>query len=101
MATQRPYKVRKSLDDTKTQLGSYASLDKAIDKVVENPEYNVFYEGVQVYPEIIHEDSIPVMSDNTLDISDYDASDDVVSPIADNYRKESWFSRLLSKLFHH
>ena len=38
----RPYKVRLSFEDTKTQLSSFSKLEGAKKKVYENPEYKVF-----------------------------------------------------------
>lgn len=38
----RPYKVRLSFEDTKTQLSSFSKLEGAKKKVYENPEYKVY-----------------------------------------------------------
>lgn len=42
MSQTRPYKVRKTFQDTKSGLSSYALLENAIAKAKENPGYNVY-----------------------------------------------------------
>ena len=50
-SSENLYRVRKSADDSKTQIGAYKSLDNAKKKVDKNPGYFVFdKDGVKVYP---------------------------------------------------
>lgn len=47
------YRVRKTWNDSKSQIGAYASLDNAKDTVNKNPGYAAFNSaGVQVYPAV-------------------------------------------------
>lgn len=50
ITTEIIYRVRKSWDDVKSQLGAYASLDNAKKKADENPGYYVFLDGASIYP---------------------------------------------------
>lgn len=69
---ERPYKVRLSFEDTKSQLSSFTNLDAAKKKVDENPDYKVYdgRNGQLLYGVVktVKEDTVSSDSINCADI---------------------------------
>lgn len=59
-SSENIYRVRKSVDDSKTQIGAYKSLSNAKKQADANPGYFVFdKDGVKIYPVVTQQTSAP------------------------------------------
>jgi len=102
----RPYKVRKSADDSASQIASYADINHAMATVDEHEGYAVFYEGERVYP-LFTDDGTSYI--DTAISADTPGTDqiciDEIEPdesIADApTHHESWISKIIHKVFGH
>ena len=101
----RPYKVRKSADDSASQIASYADVNHAMATADEHEGYAVFYEGERIYPLFADDGTSYIDTAISSDVSETDQiCIDEVEPddaIPTSTHHESWISKIIHKVFGH
>ena len=102
----RPYKVRKSADDSASQIASYADVNHAMATADEHDGYAVFYEGERVYPLFTDNGASYIDTAVSSDVSETDQIcieetelDESITDVSTHH--ESWISKIIHKVFGH
>lgn len=98
--TQRPYKVRRSWEDSKSQIASYSILENAKFAAdgIKGSGYKVFKDGKLVYDPEVTENNITIESNNIEKEESVKSSSDYENDNKSlNNKKKGFFSRLFGR----